>query len=565
MHLFIQTFASAFQMMLDPSILLVMLLGAVIGSVAGSLPGITTTLAVSVTLPFTFSMSPTAAVAFLVAITVGVNYGNSIPAILVGVPGNPSAVLTAIDGYKLHIRGESGLALGTQYFAALIGQLVSTVFFVALVVPLSQLLYVFLTPELWALHLLGLTAVVSLVGKNAFKGMVAALFGLAVAFVGPDPVSLMPRFTFGFFELRSGFEVVPVVIGVLAISELIRSSRQIYAWKEVSGGFRGKFPSWHHLRSMLKPILIGAVAGTGFGVVPGAGGTAGTFIAYQQAKVWSKHPEEFGNGSVEGLAANESAQNAGQAGDMVPTFGFGIAGSGSMVLLLAALTVHGIVPGPLLVKETPEMLYAATAGLIGAALILGIIGWPIAKALLHIVTIDRSVVLTVALVMSIVGVYALRNSTYDVVVMMAFGVVGYFMLRYGYSVAAFALAVVLGENFEGLLRRGILLEGGDFGAFVSRPITAAMIVASIVLLALGIASTMRASRKAKTRAAGAVETDPDGISALITAAQAEVAKTTRAELESEDEHNAAATKVATEKKSTRTPPHPTDDERQHPE
>ena len=548
MELFFQTFTSALQMLVDPSVLLVMLLGAVIGSIAGALPGMTTTLAVSVTLPFTFSMSPEAAVAFLVAITVGVNYGNSIPAILVGVPGTPTAVLTAIDGYKLHIRGESGLALGTQYFAALIGQLISTVFFVALVVPLSQLLYVFLTPELWALHLLGLTAVISLAGKNVYKGMVAALFGLAVAFVGPDPVSLINRFTFGSIELRSGFEVVPVVIGVLAISELIRSTRQVYSWKEVSGGFRGKFPSWRHLRAMLKPITIGAVAGTAFGVVPGAGGTAGTFIAYQQAKIWSKHPEEFGNGSVEGLAANESAQNAGQAGDMVPTFGFGIAGSGSMVLLLAALTVHGIVPGPLLVKETPEMLYAATAGLIGAALILGIVGWPIAKALLHIVTIDRSVVLTIALVLSIVGVFALRNSSFDVVVMMVFGIVGYFMLRYGYSVAAFALAVVLGENFEGLLRRGLLLEGGSFTAFISRPITAVMVGVSVVLLVIGIVSTVRATRKAKRLAAGGSDTSPDGIEAQMMAARAEVAATVQAEAETEDEHVATKTKTATKTK-----------------
>jgi putative tricarboxylic transport membrane protein len=543
MDLFIQTFLSAFAMLLDPSIILVLVIGAVVGSVAGALPGMTTTLAVSVSLPFTFSMSPEAAVAFLVAITVGVNYGNSIPAILVGVPGTPTAVLTAIDGYKLHIKGESGLALGTQYFAALIGQLISTVFFVALVVPLSQLLYVFLTPELWALHLLGLTAVISLAGKNAFKGMIAAAFGLAVAFVGPDPVSLINRFTFGSFDLRSGFEIVPVVIGVLAISELIRSSRQVYSWKEASGGFKGKFPSWKHLRAMLKPITIGAVAGTAFGVVPGAGGTAGTFIAYQQAKLWSKRPEEFGNGSVEGLAANESAQNAGQAGDMVPTFGFGIAGSGSMVLLLAALTVHGIVPGPLLVKETPEMLFAATAGLIGASIVLAIIGWPVAKALLRMVTLDRSVILTMALVLSIVGVFALRNSSFDVLVMMIFGLVGYFMLRYGYSTAAFALAVVLGENFEGLLRRGLLLEGGDWGAFFTRPITLGMVLFSVALLVFGILGTLRASKRGKANAerlaAGETNPEPSGIEADMAAAKAEVAEAMAAETEATGTHPAS--------------------------
>ncbi|MER3388637.1 MAG: tripartite tricarboxylate transporter permease [Microcella sp.] len=501
MELFLNTFAEAGLLLVNPNVVIVMLIGAILGSIAGALPGITTTLAVSVTLPLSFVMSPEAAVAFLVAITVGVNYGNSIPAILVGVPGTPTAVLTAIDGYKLHMQGKSGLALGAQYFGGLVGQLISTVFFVALVVPLSQLLYVFLTPELWALHLLGMTAIVALAGKNVFKGLIAALFGLAVAMVGPDPVSLVSRFHFGVFELRGGFEVVPVVIGALAISELIRSSRQVYSWKEVSGGFQGRFPRWFELRRMMRPIGIGAVTGTAMGVIPGVGGTAGTFLAYQQAKMWSKHPEEFGEGSVEGIAANESAQNASQAGEMVPTFGFGIPGSGSMVLLLAALTVHGFVPGPLLIQETPEMLYAATAGLLGAVLVLAALGWPIARMLLGIVTINRSIVLTIALVLSIIGVYALRNSIFDVVVMLVFGGIGYFMLRYGYSTAAFALAVVLGGSFEGLLRRGILLTDSDWGQFFTRPITLTMVIISILLLVYGIVGTIRTSRRMRARVA----------------------------------------------------------------
>lgn len=503
---FLDTFANAMLLVFTPSVLLVMLLGAVLGSMAGALPGITTTLAVGVSLPFTFSMSPEGAVAFLVAITVGVNYGNSIPAILVGVPGTPAAVLTAIDGYKLHMKGESGLALGTQYFAALTGQLVSTFFFVLIVVPLSQLLYVFLAPELWALHLLGLTAIISLVGKNVYKGLVAAALGLAVTFIGPDPVALVGRFTFGVPELRGGLEIVPVVIGVLAISELIRSSRQVYDWQEVSGGFQASFPSWRRLRGMLRPIGIGTVAGTFIGAIPGVGGTASAFVAYQQSKMWSKTPEEFGEGSVEGVAANESAQNASQAGEMVPTFGFGIPGSGSMVLLLAAMTIHGFIPGPLLIRETPEMLYAATAGLLGAVLVLVIIGWPMAKAMLRIVTLDRSVVLVMALVLSLVGVFALRNSAFDVLVMMVFGLIGYFLLRYGYSTAAFALAVILGEQFEGLLRRGLLLENSSWGDFLSRPITAGMVLLSVALLGYGVFSTVRTSRAVrKATAAEPVE------------------------------------------------------------
>jgi putative tricarboxylic transport membrane protein len=499
--LFFSTLGNSTTMMVDPGIILAVVLGTLFGSVGGALPGITTTLAVGVALPFTFDISAEAAVAFLVAITVGVNYGNSIPAVLVGVPGSPSAVLTAIDGYQLHLKGESGLALGTQYIAALVGQFVSTFFFVAAVVPLSQLLYVFLAPELWALMLLGLTAIISLTGKNVIKGLVAGAAGLAVTYVGPDPVALTQRLTFGVPELRPGFGIVPVVIGILAVSELIRSCRQIYHWKDASAGYSGRFPRPHQIRRMAKPIAIGSTAGTIMGAIPGGGGISSAFVAYQQAKMWSKHPEEFGHGSVEGIAANESAQNASQSGEMVPTFGFGIPGSGSMVILLAALTVHGLVPGPLMVRETPEMLYAATAALLGGTIVLLFAGWPLARMMLRLVLLDRSIVLIMALLLSMVGVYALRNSLFDVSVMLVCGLVGYFMLRYGYSTAAFALGVTLGDDFEGYLRRGLLLTDSNFGTFISRPITLFLVILSGALLAYGIYGNIREGRAVKRKAA----------------------------------------------------------------
>lgn len=518
MDLFFNTLGNAAGMVADPRILLAIALGSLLGSAAGALPGITTTLAVGVALPFTFHLSPDASVAFLVAITVGVNYGNSIPAILVGVPGTPAAVLTALDGYKLHSRGDSGLALGTQYIAAIAGQFISAIFFVAMVVPLSRLLYVFLAPELWALMLLGFTAIISLTGKNVFKGLVAGAMGLAVTFIGRDPVAAIQRLTFGVPELRSGLEIVPVVIGVLAISELIRSCRQVYGWHQASAEYSGRFPSRRQTRSMIKPIGIGTVSGTLIGAIPGVGGTTSSFVAYQQAKMWSKTPEEFGEGSVEGVAANEAAQNASQSGEMVPTFGFGIPGSGSMVLLLAALTVHGFIPGPQLIRETPEMLYAGTAALLGGALVLAVVGWPLAKMMLRIVLLDRSVVLVLALLLSMLGVYALRNSTFDVAVMLVFGFVGYFMLRYGYSTAAFALAAVLGRDFEGYLRRGMLLTDSSFASFITRPVTATLVVVSLALLTYGVISTIRESRRRRMSIA-ARDQEPAEVQADVAAAR----------------------------------------------
>ena len=446
MEQFFEPLIGGVSLFLVPSILLMLFAGMLWGSIAGALPGFNQTLAVGVMVPFTFAMGPVEAVTFLVAIGVGVSYGNSIPAILVGLPGTPSAVFTALDGHALHKRGESGLALGAQYFAAVSGQFVSSFFFILMVVPLSQLAYQFLAPELFALQMLGITAIVSLTGKNVIKGLLAAAFGFGLTMIGPDPIGNNLRMTFGIPELRSGLQIVPVALGLLAVSEIIRSARQAHSWESLATTFSAKFPAWSRLRRTVPAVAGGTVIGMLVGSIPGMGGSAAAAVAYQQARLISKKPEEFGNGSVEGLAANEAAQNAAQSGEMVPTLGIGIPGSDTMVLLLGALTIHGIVPGPLLAQETPEMLHAAVAGLLGTAILLAIFGWPIARSLLKLVTLNRAAVLTCALALTIVGVYSLRQSLFDVKVLLVCGFVGYFMQRYGYSTAAAAIAVVLGAG-----------------------------------------------------------------------------------------------------------------------
>jgi putative tricarboxylic transport membrane protein len=482
----------------QPLILLMLLAGMLWGSIAGALPGFNQTLAVGVMIPFTFAMGPVEAVTFLVSVGVGVSYGNSIPAILVGLPGTPSAVFTALDGHALHKRGESGLALGTQYFAAVSGQFVSSLFFILMVVPLSQLAYKFLAPELFALQMLGITAIVSLTGKNVVKGVLAAAFGFGLTMIGPDPIGNNLRMTFGIPELRSGLQIVPVALGLLAVSEIIRASRQAYNWQGLTATFSAKFPSWSKLKQTVPAVAGGTVIGMLVGSIPGMGGAPAAAVAYQQARLMSKRPEEFGNGSIEGLAANEAAQNAAQSGEMVPTLGIGIPGSDSMVLLLGALTIHGIVPGPLLSQETPEMLHAAVAGLLGTAILLAALGWIIARSLLKLVTLNRSAVLTCALALTIVGVYSLRQSLFDVQVLLICGIVGYFMQRYGYSTAAAAIAVVLGAGAERSLRTGLNLTRNDWFAFVSRPITATILIIAALIFAYGVWGMIRQSRMDRT-------------------------------------------------------------------
>jgi len=495
MELFLDTLWNAGAMTGNPVILLMVFLGVIWGCAAGATPGLTSVIAIGIMVPFTFSMDPTTAVAFLVAINVGVAFGNSIPAILVGVPGTPSAVLTAIDGFALHKQGKSGLALGVTYFASVFGQFISILFFVAMVVPLAYLTYVFLTPELFALYLLGATALVSLTSENILKGLISSAFGLTIAMVGRDPLSAVTRFDFGLIGLRDGINIVPVVIGLLAVSELIRSMRQSFRWDPLAGSFSADFPPLSALRRVMPSILSGTVIGTLIGAIPGLGGSASAVISYQQSKLWSKHPEEYGKGSIEGIAANEAAQAADQAGEMIPTFGLGIPGSGAMVVLLGALLMHGFIPGPLLIKEAPELLYASVAGLLGATIMLALVGWFIARILLKLVTLDRSMVLIGALLMTMIGAFATERAVFDVFLLLFFGLVGYFMMRYGYSVAGAAIGAVLGSGLETNLRAGLMLMEGDVWVFVTRPWTAGILLVCFGLLVFGILSTARMARR----------------------------------------------------------------------
>ena len=483
------------RVLFDPLVVLFIVLGCIWGAICGTLPGIASGLAIGVVIPFTFGMDAVAAVAFIVAINVAVSFGNSIPAVLLGLPGTPSAFLTAMDGYALHRRGESALALAASWYGATLGQFVSIFFFVALVIPLSTLTYTFLSPELFALYFLGMTALSALTSESLLKGLAAALFGFGLSLIGRDPVSAVPRLDFGIPELRFGIAIIPVVLGLVTISELIRAVRQNFEWGSLSTEYDSKFPGFRKLNQTLKFIFGGTTIGTLVGAIPGLSGSAGAVMAYQQAKLLSKHPEEYGKGSIEGLATNEAAQNGAQAGEMVPTLGLGIPGSDTMVLLLSALTIQGFVPGPMLMQQSPELLYAAVGGLLGGSLFLMVAGWPTGKLLLKVVLLDRRAVLPVAMALTIIGVFALNRSIFDVWLLILFGLIGYFMLRYGYSTAAAAVGLILGPGLETNLRQGLLLMDGSVWRFVSRPWTGTILAASIALLIYGAVGTIRMSRR----------------------------------------------------------------------
>lgn len=491
----------------DPWIWAFVAFGTIVGVIGGAMPGMGTTLLYGMFLPFTFVMEPPHAVAFLLSISVGVGFGNSIPAILLGIPGTPSAILTVIDGHALHKQGQSGLALGTSFLSALGGQTVSILFFVVLVIPLMGLAYEFLYPELFALYLLGVLAIISLTGDNMLKGLVAAAIGFAIAMIGLDPVNLTTRFTFDQRILRSGVNLTAVLIGLLAVSEIFRSFRQVFNWSLPEGSETGdrRFPGRGAIGQMIRPAMTGTVVGTFVGAIPGAGATPAALISYQAAQLLSKRPEAFGKGSVEGIAANEAAQNASNSGELIPTLGLGVPGSSSMVLLLSALTVQGFVPGPLMISKAPDLLYAAIAGMLAATLILAATGWFMSSLMLRAVSVNRSAVLILALATVILGVYSLNTRIIDVVVMLLAGGLGYLMLRYGYSTAAAALACVLGGELERSLRLGLNLSDGSIVTFVTRPITATILIVTVAIMVFGVTRHLRMRRRMAAGQAGGGE------------------------------------------------------------
>lgn len=480
----------------NPSILVAVLGGCLFGMVLGAMPGVGLPLGYAVMLPFTFYLSPEAAIALLLSMSAGLMYSNGLPSVFLGVPGTPAAFLTAIDGYAMRRRGQAGLAVGVMWLSAIAGQWFSVLFFVAALVPLSAIAYIFLQPEMFALYVLGLVAVASLTGKNIFKGLAAVSAGILVSMVGTDPVDFVPRFTFGVFRLRDGLNEIAVLIGTMAVGEIFRQMRQTFAWgTAVASTGKLRFPKLRQLRQALLPIGIGTTVGTAVGAVPALGATPAAVISYQQAQVFSRRKDMFGKGSAEGVAANESAQNAAVSGELIPTFGLGIPGSSSMVFLLGAVTMHGFVPGPNLTTEAPELVHAAIAGLVGGAALIAILGWAAAKLLGKLLSVDRSVVLTLALFTSAVGVFSLQFRWLDVLVCFTFGAIGYFMIRYGYSTAAFVLGFILGPNLEASLRFGLNIVDNNFIAFVSRPMTAGILILAVIFAAFGVRRSVRAHRQ----------------------------------------------------------------------
>jgi putative tricarboxylic transport membrane protein len=493
----LENFGLGFSIALRPESLIAMTIGVCWGILGGALPGISGSIAMALLLPLTFSMDASVSLMMLAGVWVGAGYGGSIPAILIKTPGTASAAATILDGYALHLQGKTGKALGISLVTGTIGGLFSVVVLVALLIPLSKVTLAFGPPEYFAVALFGLVIISSLSEGNMLKGLLSGFFGLAIAVIGLDPLSGVQRFTFERLELYEGFDLVPVLIGLFAVSEMITQAGRLVQWQKITDKAASTvMPTLRELWSVGRATAVGAVVGIIVGVMPGAGTTVASFVAYNEAKRWSKHPEEFGKGSLEGVAAPETANNTVQGGDLVPALALGIPGSNSAAIMMAALIMHGMRPGPMLFERNPEVVYSLFAGMIIVNFLMLIVGFLILRLCMLVVNVRLPYLITGVLTLVVVGSYSTNNSGFDPLVAVVFGGIGYLMKKYEFSAAALVLGLLLGYLVEVAMRRSLILSSGSWAIFIQRPIALAFIILSILTLFYPIFLQWRARRKA---------------------------------------------------------------------
>lgn len=472
--------------------LLVIFSGVCMGILAGAMPGLSPSMGVALLVPFTYSMSPSLALILLASIYIAANYGGSITAITINAPGTASAAATCLDGYPLTRKGRPGHALGMSLLASTVGGLIGTVMLIFFSAPLAAFALKAHPAEYFALAAFGLSTVASLGGKHAFKALLAVLLGLLLNTVGTDPISGVTRFTFGIANLYDGFSLIPALIGLFALSEVLT---QIGAGRLDSQRFGGASTGWPTIRDYVAQkfnILRSSIIGTVIGIFPGAGATIASFISYDVAKRLSKNGDSFGEGNLEGVAAAEAANSGSVGGALVPLLTLGIPGSASTAVLIGALMIHDLVPGPRLFEDRPDLIYGIFASLFvanGIMLAVGLLG---SRVWVKVTAVPKRVLYPLIMAVSVVGSFAVRSSMFDVVACLAFGVLGWFMRRNQYPVAPVVLGLVLGNIMETNFRRAVMMDG--YGVFLTRPVSAIVLGIALLSFAIPLSRQWRAAR-----------------------------------------------------------------------
>jgi putative tricarboxylic transport membrane protein len=489
---------------LQAKYLLPLFLGTLAGIVGGSLPGVTITMTIIVVLPFTFGLDPLQGLAAMTGVYVGGSAGGLVTAVLLGLPGTPSAIATTFDGHPMARSGEPGRAIWLGLWASFFGGLLGGVFLIGATGPLAAFALQFGPWEFFALFVLALSMVAGLVEASLLKGLIAGALGLVVTVLGNDPVMGQERLTLGIPFLRGGVDFLPVLIGVFAFAQIMGELERGGAGPAAAG--RAASLAVSHLKVLgeilARPfqLLWCSFIGVLIGVLPAIGGSAASMMAYDQAKKMSRRPERFGKGTPEGIVASESSNNANVGGSLVTIMAFGIPGDAVTAVMLGALTIHGIQSGPLFISQNAQLAYGIFAAyLLAHPLMLLILGVG-ARWMLRVVTVPKAALFPVVLVLCTIGAYALNNTMANVYVLLVFGVLGYAMVKLGFPLAPFILGVILGDQIEINLVRSLMTDA-DLWLFVTRPISAALLAASALSMALAVWQHRRMQKKSAGGAA----------------------------------------------------------------
>ncbi len=478
-----------FQVALSAQNLLFCLIGVTLGTLIGVLPGIGPTTGVAILIPITFGLNATTAIITMAGVYYGAMYGGSTTSILINVPGESSSVMTTLDGYQMAKQGRAGVALGMAAMSSFIAGTFAILMLTLIAPPLANFAISFGPPEYFALTFMGLTMVTSLAGDSPLKGMMSGVFGLIVACVGVDAISGAERFTLGNMYLLDGFGFIGVAVGLFAVSEVFinleGSMEQIFVKAELK--LATLLPSRQDWKDSLLPIARSSVLGFFVGVLPGAGATIASFMSYALEKKLSRHPERFGTGAIEGVAAPEGANNAAAGGAMVPLLTLGIPGSGTTAVLLGAFLIHGLKPGPLLFQSSPDFVWGVIASMyVGNAMLL-VLNLPLVGMWASLLRVPYTILMPLIVTISAVGVFATDNNIFDMWVMFGFGIVGYLMRKLEFPAAPAVLGLVLGPMVERSLRQSLTISHGDLSIFITRPISAVLIVIALLSLLAPVA------------------------------------------------------------------------------
>ena len=476
---FLEGLATALQ----PVNLAVLFGGSLLGVFAGAMPGLSSTVGLALVLPVTFALEPTPALLMMISIYMAAEYGGSITAIAIGVPGSSPALATTFDGYAMTRRGEAGRAFGISLFASMSGGILGTLLLVVALGPLSRAAIAFGPPEYFGLGVFGLAIVANLVGNDPLKGIISALLGLIAFLVGLDVLTGAPRLTLGSTTLMDGLGLVPMLIGFFAIAEALDAVAGRRKLVQGAEGMKGALPGFRELFGLWRPILRGSAIGGIIGAIPGAGATIASIVAWNEERRASRTPERFGTGEPAGIAAPEAANNACVGAAMIPLLALGIPGSASAAVLLGGLTVQGVAPGPLLMTEQASLVYALYAGFIVAVafmLVVGRLGIPL---WVRVVSLRPQILMPLVVAISLIGAFVLRGNLADAWFALFFGLVGFFMLRRGYPLAPAVLGLILGPMVEMNYRRALALSSGSHTVFLESPISLVLLLLAVVSFA----------------------------------------------------------------------------------